>query len=125
MDDTRARAIVLDGPEQLAGLSADAVAAAAENGRALGRDGSYVLSLKNFSNQTELAQLTDRSLRERLLAASLGRAAEANGPLAIRTAGLRAERAALLGHPSHAAYVVADETAGSVAAVDAMLARLA
>ncbi|GAA1112726.1 M3 family metallopeptidase [Kitasatospora arboriphila] len=125
MDDTRARAIVLDGPEQLAGLSADAVAAAAENGRALGRDGSYVLSLKNFSNQTELAQLTDRSLRALLLAASLGRAAEANGPLAIRTAGLRAERAALLGHPSHAAYVVADETAGSVAAVDAMLARLA
>ncbi|MCU7822497.1 M3 family metallopeptidase [Kitasatospora sp. DSM 101779] len=125
MDDTRARAIVLDGPEQLAGLSPDAVAAAAENGRALGLDGSYVLSLKNFSNQTELAQLTDRSLRERLLAASLGRAAEANGPLAIRTAALRAERAALLGHPSHAAYVVADETAGSVAAVDAMLARLA
>ncbi|WP_030266170.1 M3 family metallopeptidase [Streptomyces sp. NRRL B-24484] len=125
MDDTRARAIVLDGPERLAGLSADAVAAAAENGRALGRDGSYVLSLKNFSNQTELAQLTDRSMRERLLAASLGRAAATNGPLAIRTAGLRAERAALLGHPSHAAYVVADETAGSVAAVDAMLARLA
>ncbi|MEV8099583.1 M3 family metallopeptidase [Kitasatospora sp. NPDC085879] len=125
MDDTRARAIVLDSAEQLAGLSADAVAAAAENGRALGRDGSYVLSLKNFSNQPELARLTDRSLRERLLAASLGRAAAANGPLAIRSAALRAERAALLGHPSHAAYVVADETAGSVAAVDAMLARLA
>ncbi|MEV6210336.1 M3 family metallopeptidase [Kitasatospora sp. NPDC051914] len=124
MEDTRARAIVVDDAGQLAGLSPDAVAAAAENGRALGRPGSYVLSLKNFSNQTELAQLADRSLRERLLAASLGRAAGANGPLAITMAALRAERAALLGHPSHAAYVVADETAGSVAAVDAMLGRL-
>ncbi|WP_431680868.1 M3 family metallopeptidase [Kitasatospora sp. KL5] len=125
MEDTRARAIVVDDAGQLAGLSPDAVAAAAENGRALSRPGSYVLSLKNFSNQTELAQLADRSLRERLLAASLGRAAGANGPLAITMATLRAERAALLGHPSHAAYVVADETAGSVAAVDAMLGRLA
>ncbi|GHH74116.1 peptidyl-dipeptidase Dcp [Kitasatospora indigofera] len=121
---TRAGALVLDSAEQLDGLSADAVAAAAENGRALGHDGTYVLSLKNFSNQSELAQLTDRSVRERLLAASLGRAAATNGPLAIRMAGLRAERAALLGHPSHAAYVVEDETAGTVAAVDALLARL-
>ncbi|MFF3598337.1 M3 family metallopeptidase [Kitasatospora indigofera] len=121
---TRAGALVLDSAEQLDGLSADAVAAAAENGRALGHDGRYVLSLKNFSNQSELAQLTDRSVRERLLAASLGRAAATNGPLAIRMAGLRAERAALLGHPSHAAYVVEDETAGTVAAVDALLARL-
>ncbi|MER8185386.1 M3 family metallopeptidase [Kitasatospora sp. NPDC094015] len=118
------RAIVLDRAEELAGLSADAVAAAAENGRALGLDGRWVLSLKNVSNQPELAQLTDRALRERLLAAALGRATATNGPLAIRLAGLRAERAALLGHPSHAAHVVADETAGSVEAVDALLARL-
>ncbi|MFC9331659.1 M3 family metallopeptidase [Kitasatospora sp. NPDC057015] len=122
--DTRARALVLDSAEQLDGLSADEVAAAAENGRALGRDGAYVLSLKSFSNQTELAQLTDRSVRERLLTASLGRASDLNGPLAIRMAGLRAERAALLGHPSHAAYVVEDETAGSVEAVGGLLARL-
>ncbi|GAA5012730.1 M3 family metallopeptidase [Kitasatospora paranensis] len=122
--DTRARAIVVGTAEELDGLSPDAVAAAAENGRALGLDGSYVLSLKNFSNQTELAALGDRALRERLLAASLGRAAAANGPLAIRMSALRAERAALLGYPSHGAYVVADETAGTVEAVDAMLGGL-
>ncbi|MFD9126115.1 M3 family metallopeptidase [Kitasatospora sp. NPDC059571] len=121
---TRDGAIVVERAEQLAGLSPDAVAAAAENGRALDLDGSYVLSLKNFSNQTELAALADRSLRERLLAASLGRAAGSNGPLAVRMSALRAERAALLGFPSHAAYVVADETAGTVEAVDAMLGRL-
>ncbi|MBP0449869.1 M3 family metallopeptidase [Kitasatospora sp. RG8] len=122
--DSKARALVLDSAEELAGLSPDAIAAAAENGRALGHDGKYVLSLKSFSNQTELAFLTDRSVRERLLRASLGRAAGTNGPLAIRMAALRAERAALLGYDTHAAYVVADETAGSVGAVDGLLARL-
>ncbi|MFD0349455.1 M3 family metallopeptidase [Kitasatospora aburaviensis] len=63
-------------------------------------------------------------MRERLLAASLGRAVATNGPLAIRMSALRAERARLLGYDTHAAYVVADETAGSVDAVDALLARL-
>ncbi|KQV20606.1 MULTISPECIES: M3 family metallopeptidase [unclassified Kitasatospora] len=122
--DTRARAVVVERAEQLDGLSADAVAAAAANGRALGQDGSYVLSLKNFTNQSELAALTDRELRARLLAASVDRAVESNGPLAIELAGLRAERAELLGFPSHAAYVVADETAGTVEAVEELFARL-
>ncbi|MFJ3790669.1 M3 family metallopeptidase [Kitasatospora sp. NPDC090091] len=122
--DSKARALVVDSAEELAGLSPDEIAAAAENGRALGHDGKYVLSLKNFSNQSELASLTDRSVRERLLAASLGRAVATNGPLAIRMSALRAERARLLGYDTHAAYVVADETAGTVDAVDALLARL-
>ena len=38
---------------------------------------------------------------------------------------LRAERAALLGYPSHAAFVTADETAGSPEAVHDLLRRLA
>ncbi|MFG3225578.1 M3 family metallopeptidase [Kitasatospora sp. NPDC048194] len=121
---TRAAALVVDSAEELAGLSSGAIAAAAENARVLGHEGKYVLSLKSTSGQPELAQLSDRSVRERLLAASLARGGEANGPLAIRMAALRAERVALLGYPSHAAYVVADETAGTVEAVSGLLARL-
>ncbi|MER6300410.1 M3 family metallopeptidase [Kitasatospora sp. NPDC001539] len=121
---TRAAALVVDSAEELAGLSSGAIAAAAENARVLGHEGKYVLSLKSTSGQPELAQLSDRSVRERLLAASLARGGEANGPLAIRMAALRAERAALLGYPSHAAYVVADETARTVEAVSGLLARL-
>ena len=122
--DTRAAALVLDSADELAGLSPDAVAAAAENGRALGQDGKHVISLKNFSNQSELASLDDPTVRRRLLAASLGRGTGANGALAARMAVLRAERAALLGFASHAAYEVADQTAGSTEAVDGMLGRL-
>ncbi|MGW3232426.1 M3 family metallopeptidase [Kitasatospora sp. NPDC001095] len=121
---TRSAALVLDSAEELAGLSEGAIAGAAENARVLGHPGKYVLSVRNTSGQAELAQLTDRSVRERLLAASLGRGLDVNGPLAIRMAALRAERAALLGHPSHASYVVADETAGTVEAVSGLLSRL-
>nr|WP_223186189.1 M3 family metallopeptidase [Streptomyces sp. CBMA29] len=121
---SKAAALVLDDPAQLSGLSAGAIAAAAENGTALGHDGSYVLSLRNFSNQLELGSLDDRDVRRRLLTASLNRAQDTNGPLAVTIATLRAERAALLGYPSHAAYVVADRTAGSPQAVTDLLDRL-
>ena len=122
--DTRAAALVLDRAEALAGLSEDAIAAAKENGRALGYDNSYVISLKNFSNQTELASLDDPTVRRRLLTSSLERGTGANGALAARMAVLRAERAALLGFANHAAYEVADQTAGSTGAVEEMLGRL-
>ncbi|MEZ0067735.1 peptidyl-dipeptidase Dcp [Streptacidiphilus sp. MAP12-20] len=122
--DTRAAALVLDSAEQLAGLPEDEIAAAAENAKALGHDGKYVLSLKNFSNQTELAALTDPGLRARLLEASLARGIDTNGPLAVKMATLRAERAALLGFDSHAAWEVADQTAKTTEAVESMLGRL-
>ncbi|MEE4544105.1 M3 family metallopeptidase [Streptomyces sp. V4-01] len=121
---SKAGALVLDDPARLAGLSPDAVAAAAENGRALGQDGRWVLGLRNFSNQFELAWLEDREVRKQLLTASLDRAQDTNGPLAVTIATLRAERAALLGYPSHAAYVVEDRTAGSTQAVTDLLGRL-
>ncbi|MFF8900303.1 M3 family metallopeptidase [Streptomyces lydicus] len=118
-------ALVLERAEELAGLPSDQVAAAAENARALGRPDGFVLSLKNFTSQTELATLDDPALRERLLAASLGRGTERNGPVAVALARLRAERAALLGYPSHAAWEVADRTAGTTEAVEEMFGRLA
>jgi peptidyl-dipeptidase Dcp len=90
---TKAAALVLDSADELAGLSPGAVAAAAENGRSLGHDGKYVLNLKNFSNQQELASLERREVRERLLAASLGRGlggANDNRGLVVELARLRA-----------------------------------
>lgn len=122
--DTKSRALVLDSAASLAGLSADAVAAAAENGKALGHNGKYVLSLKLFSNQTELAALSDRSVRRQLLEASLGRGFSVNSSVIRRIVQLRASRAALLGFPDHAAYAVGDQTARSVSAVEEMLARI-
>jgi peptidyl-dipeptidase Dcp len=119
-----AGALILDDPAQLSGLTPDAVASAAQTARDLGHEGAWALSLRNFSNQFELAALDDREVRHRLLRASLDRAQDTNGPLAVSIAALRAERAALFGYDSHAAYVVADTTAGSTEAVTELLARL-
>jgi peptidyl-dipeptidase Dcp len=115
---------VFDSAEQLAGMSADAIAAAKENGEAVGLPGKYVISLKNFSNQTQLAALDDRDTRKRLLAASLERAWDVNGPLITMMARLRAERAALLGFSSYADYALQDRTAKTTEAVEDLMTRL-
>ncbi|WEB41298.1 M3 family metallopeptidase [Streptomyces yunnanensis] len=122
--DTAAAALVVDRAEELAGLPDDEIATAAENARALGHDGRFALSLLNFTNQPQLAALEDPALRERLLTASMGRGGAANGSVAIAVARLRAERAALLGHSSHASWQVADQTAGTTDAVAEMFGKL-
>ncbi|HEV3505110.1 MAG TPA: M3 family metallopeptidase, partial [Actinomycetes bacterium] len=118
LDASTAEALVVDDPARLDGLAEAAVAAARQD------DGTYRLPLLNYTNQPALAELTDRDVRRRLHELSVNRAA-GNRALAVRMARLRAERARLLGYPSHAAYAVADQTAKTVEAVEEMLGRLA
>ncbi|MFG6195720.1 M3 family metallopeptidase [Nonomuraea sp. JJY05] len=109
-------ALVVEDPKELDGFEQAKI-------ESLRKDGKYVLPLLNFTAQPGLAQLTDRDVRRRLYELSVGRA-PGNFELAARMAALRAERAALLGFPSHAAYVVADQTAKTVEAVEEMLGQL-
>jgi peptidyl-dipeptidase Dcp len=87
------------------------------------------VTLTLFTGHPYLESLTRRDSRERLLAASRARAARGNandnGEVILEIARLRAERAELLGYPSHAAYITSDETAGSPEAVHDLLRRLA
>jgi len=121
-------AVLVDDPAQLAGLPADAVTAAAEAARARGLPGGYLLTLVLATAQPALAALHDRDLRERLHRASVSRCGRGNandtGEIVRRIVRLRAERASLFGYPHHAAYVIEDNTAGSVDAAQGMLARL-
>ncbi len=114
-----AAAVSVD-PARLDGLSADAVAAVAA------RDGRLALVLPTA--QPALASLTDRDLREQLHTASVTRGARGDEhdtrEVVARTVALRAQRAALLGHPHHASWAVEVGTAGTVEAIDAMLAKL-
>ena len=116
LEASTAEALVVDDAEALDGLAADAIAGLAE-------DGGFRLPLLNFTSQPALAQLTDRETRRRLYDLSVNRAA-ANRAVAVRMAQLRTERARLLGYPSHAAFAVADQTAKTTDAVEAMLAKL-
>ena len=91
--------------------------------QAIEDDGKYVLPLLNTTVQPALAQLTDRSTRERLYKLSVERAPK-NLEIAVRVATIRAEQAWLLGYPDHAAFKVADQTAKTVDAVEERLGQL-
>lgn len=113
--------------DQLAGLPDDAVATAAAAAAARGLDG-WVLTLVLPTPQPVLAYLHDRELRRQLHEASVTRGfggAHDTRAVLSRIAALRAERAALLGFADHAAYVIADQTAGDSAEVGATLRRMA
>ncbi len=122
-------AIVVDSREELTGLDEALITAAA--GEAGERDlpGRFVLPLLNTSGQPALASLQNRELRQRMLETSLSRGSRGgeydNRETLTEVLRLRAERARLLGYENHAAYVLEDETAGSVAAVNQRLAELA
>ena len=128
LDGVNAAAIVVDDREQLSGLSEGEVAAAAAAANSRGLDGKYVIALLNTSGQPALSSLNDRALRERIMRASLARGSEDgdydNRQVITRLAELRAERAVLLGYPNHAAYILDEQTAQTVTAVNDRLASL-
>ena len=109
--------------EELRGLSEAQLTAARQS------DGSYKIALQNTSGQPLLAQLAHRPTRQRLLEASLARNARGNAndtrAVISQVLQLRAERAALLGHSSHADFVLQEETARSVSTINPLLAQLA
>ncbi|MEZ0074310.1 M3 family metallopeptidase [Planotetraspora sp. GP83] len=121
--DTNERAVVVDDVAELDGLSADAIEGLKETAKDRGLDGKYLITLVLPTGQPALAELTNRSLRERVHEASLGRGA-GNAELITEMAALRRERARLLGYENHAEYVLADQTAGTTQAVTDMLDRL-
>ncbi|GAA0956485.1 M3 family metallopeptidase [Frigoribacterium faeni] len=127
--DTNDLAVVVDDVAELDGLDAGAIAAAAEAARDRGLEGRYVITLVLFSGHPYLAGLTNESLRQRIMQASLSRGRRGgdhdNRELVLEIVRLRAERAELLGFRSHAAYVTAGETAGTAEAVADLLGRLA
>ncbi|WP_028008928.1 M3 family metallopeptidase [Solimonas flava] len=129
LKDTNASAVVVDTRAELDGLSGEEIAAAAEAAKARGLDGKFVITLMNTTGQPPLTSLTNRALRERIFKASISRGNNGNDydnkAVIAQIVALRARRAALLGYPNHAAYVLADETARTTDAVNGMLGRLA
>jgi peptidyl-dipeptidase Dcp len=128
LKEVAASALRVASRDELAGLTPAQVTAAADAAKAAGHEGQFLLRLQNTTGQPLLSALENRALRERLMAASLARGSRGgeldNRNAAARIARLRAERAALLGYASHAAYQVEDQTAGSVEAVNRLLAQI-
>ncbi|WP_309128591.1 M3 family metallopeptidase [Microbacterium sp.] len=129
LNDTNELAVLFDDVAELDGLSAGELSAASRAAADRGEEGKHLVTLPLFSGHPYLSALTVRESRRRIMAASLTRASRGNGndnrAVLTEIVRLRAERAALLGYASHAAYITADETAGSPEAVERMLRRLA
>ena len=121
-------AVVVERVSELDGLSPVQIGAAAQAAAGRGLKGKWLITLQNTTNQPLLADLTDRALRERIYKASIGRglgASADNRPVIAQLVKARAERALLLGYPNHAAYVLADESAGTPEAVNDMIRQIA
>ena len=125
---TKAGALVVDDKSKLAGLSADAIAAAAHAAEARGLKGKWVIPLQNTTQQPALTNLTDRETRKELFEHSwtrteMGDANDTRETIATM-AKLRAEKAALLGFPNYAAYVLENQMAKTPKAVLGFMDKL-
>ncbi len=129
LKEANAAALVVDTRAELAGMSEAAIDAAAATAKARGMAGKFVIPVTNTTGQAPLSVLTNRVTRQRLLDASMGRGSRGgefdNTGNVLKIAKLRAERAALLGYPNHAAYSLEDQTARDPAAVNKLLAEFA
>ena len=129
LSEVNARAIVVDDPEQLDGLSEGEIASAKAAAVERGLEDQWVIPLLNTSGQPALARLTHRDLRERIYRASVGRGSSGgdydNRQTISKIMTLRAERANLLGYPNHAAFNLENQTAKTTEAVNDRLTGLA
>ena len=129
LKEKNADVIVVDKKEDLEGLSEAEVAAASAAAKEEKKEGKFVIALQNTTDQPPLTNLKNRALRERIMKASLARNSHGGEfdtrATVLRMAKLRAERAALLGYPTHAAYQLDDQTAHDVPTVNKLLAQVA
>jgi peptidyl-dipeptidase Dcp len=124
----KAGALILDDKAQLAGLTDTEIANAAQEAKARGLKGKFVIPLQNTTQQPLLTDLADRTVRKKLFDQSWTRTqkGDANDTRAIITelAVIRAEKAKLLGYPNYAAYVLYDQMAKTPEAVEKFLGQL-
>jgi len=124
-----ASAVTFDTRAELAGLSDAEIKAAADAAAKAGKPGKFVVELVNTTGQPVLTDLTSHASRLKVMAASLARGSRGgefdNRAVVSALARKRAERAALLGYPTHAAFQLAEQTVGSVDVMNKMLAQMA
>ncbi len=124
----KAGGLVVDDKAALAGLSPGAIDAAAAAADARGLKGKWMIPLQNTTQQPSLESLENRATREALFKkgwtrAELGDANDTRATIS-KLAALRAQKAALLGFPTWADYVLSDQMAKTPKAVEAFLGQL-
>lgn len=123
------RSVLVDDATELDGLSGAEIASAAEKAKERGFEGKYLLEISNTTRVPVLSSLNNRSLRERVWKASAERALGRDGgidnrAIILEIAGLRAEKARLLGFKDFASYKLSDQMAKTPDAALKMLTDL-
>jgi peptidyl-dipeptidase Dcp len=126
--DTDASAVVVEDKSQLAGLTDQDLAAAAEAAKDRKLQGKWLLRLENTTQQPILDRLQNRALRTKVFEAS-ARRDDHGGPydtkaIVERLAQLRAQRAKLLGFADFAAYALDDQMARTPQAAEKLMTSL-
>jgi len=128
LEEDNAFELVIDDKADLDGLPAAVVEGAAEAAAERGHPGQWVFTLHKPSIVPFLTYSTRRDLREKIFKAYIDRGDHGNGldnnAILKEMAGLRAERAQLLGYPTHADFVLDDCMAKTPAAVYELLDKL-
>ena len=121
-------AYIANSKNELAGLSESAIAAAEEEAKSANLNGKWLLPLQNTTQQPALAELTNRSTREKLYNLSIKRAEKGDSSdtknTVVNIAEIRAKKAALLGFPNYASWTLQDQMAKTPDAVDHFFASL-
>ncbi len=128
LKETNAFVLVIDKPEDLAGLPQAVVDGAAEAARERGQEGRWVFTLQKPSMIPFLQYSPKRELRESIFKAYIKRAdngnEQDNKAVLSRIAALRVRRANLLGYKTHADYVLEENMAKTPAGVAGLLDKL-
>jgi len=107
--------LVIDNMEDLDGLPASSISAAADDAKAAGVEGKWVFTLQKPSMLPFLQYAKNRSLREKLYRGYFMRGnnndAFDNKELILTIMNLRSEKAVLLGFKTHAEYVISNNMA--------------
>lgn len=126
--ETNAFKLVVEKQEDLAGLSPQAVAAAAETAKRAGLEGKWVFTLQPSSLRPFVAYADNRELRRQLFTAYKLRADNGNesdnNRIAARMATLRAERVQMLGYKTFADFQIEEYMAKTPANVYALMNKL-
>ena len=126
--DEKAFVLILEKPEDLAGLPESFLAAAAQTASERGRPGKHAVTLSRSSVEPFLQFAARRDLRETVFRAFAARGANGgahdNGVIMRETVALRAERARLMGFPSYAHFRLADTMAKTPDAALDLLKRV-
>ncbi|MDG2090006.1 MAG: M3 family metallopeptidase [Gammaproteobacteria bacterium] len=128
LNEVNSVAMIIDDRSELAGLSNAEIQAASDEASARDLAGKFVIPLLNTSGQPSLTSLENRELRQRIYETSLSRGNRGGEfdtrEILSRTINLRSEKAQLLGFPTHADYILQNQTAQTVGAVNQSLAEL-